>query len=128
MKKRSSKLQFDNNIIDALKSLPAEIEDKRHSIIICFKDDKSRSNETRFEHIAKKYHELKVRDIKAIPNGIRQYVKYVKSQKHKETSYYYIKRPSDDRGFIQIAIKLFKNNKQKAYVKTIYITHRIQKK
>ena len=39
------------------------------------RNDRARSNETRFEHIAKKNHQLKVRDIELIPEGINEYAK-----------------------------------------------------
>lgn len=117
-------LEHDQHIIDALEELPKEIVDRKHNLIICLDNNYSRNNETRFEHIAKKYHELKVRDIKAIPEGIIKYVKFEKSKEHKETFYYFISRKGEDTGFIQVAVKLYEHDKKRAYVKTIYITHR----
>ena len=86
----------------------------------------ARSNESRFEHIAKNMHELKVRDIESIPEGINKYVKYSKSKELKDTYYYYIDRKGEDKGFLQIAIKLIEGEKNKYYVKTIFITYRIK--
>ena len=68
--------KYDQNIIEALEKLPKLMEDKRHGFVIEVKDDKARSNETRFQHIAKRTHELKVRDIECITEGIRNYVKF----------------------------------------------------
>jgi len=124
---RKSNDIYDQNLIDALKELPSEIEDKKHNLIICVSNDLARSNETRFEHIAKRDHELKVRDIKAIPEGIRNYVLFAKSKELKETYYYYINRKGKSKGFIQLAVKLYENSKVRAYIKTIYICYRIKK-
>ena len=123
---KKKNLKYDQNLIEALKQLPSEIEDKRHGFVIEFKDDRARSNETRFEHIAKKSHELKVRDIKAIPEGIRNYVKFVKSNEIKNTYYYFINRKGEDRGFIEVAILLGEDNPKKARIKTIFVAHRLK--
>ncbi len=124
-KKRNDKI-YDLKLIEALKKLPSQIEDKRHGFIIEIKDDRARSNETRFEHIAKKNHELKVRDIEAIPEGIIRYIKYVKSEEIENTFCYYIKRKGEDRGFIQVVILIDEDNPKKARIKTIFIAHRIK--
>ena len=113
-------------LIEALKKLPPLIEDKRHGFIIQIRDDMARSNETRFQHIAKKMHELKVRDIESIPEGIRNYVRFVKSKEIKDTYYYYIKRKGGDKGFIQVAILVDMNDKKIAYLKTIFVAYRIK--
>ena len=84
--------KYDQKIIEALKKLPPLIEDKRHGFVIRIRDDLARSNETRFQHIAKKMHELKVRDIECIPEGIKAYIRFSKSKDIKDTYYYYIKR------------------------------------
>ena len=124
-KKRNDKI-YDLKLIEALKKLPSQIEDKRHGFIIEIKDDRERSNETRFEHIAKKNHELKVRDIEAIPEGIIRYIKYVKSEEMENTFCYYIKRKGEDRGFIQVVILIDEDNPNRARIKTIFIAHRIK--
>lgn len=124
-KKRNDKI-YDQKLIDALQKLPSLIEDKKHGYIIELKNDRARSNETRFEHIAKRNHELKVRDIEAIPEGIVKYIKYAKSEDIENTYYYYIKRKGEDRGFIQVAILIDENNPKKARIKTIFIAHRIK--
>ena len=124
-KKRNAKI-YDQNIIEALKKLPSPIEDKKHNILIYANNDQARSNESRFEHIAKNAHELKARDIESIPEGIIKYVIFRKSSQHKETYYYVIKRKRNKDGYILLAVKLFEREKNKAYIKTIYITHSVK--
>ena len=63
--------------------------------------------------MAKKSHELKVRDIKAIPEGIRNYVKFDKSNEIENTYYYFINRKGED-------------NPKKARIKTIFVAHRLK--
>ena len=124
MKKKPSE-KYDHKIIEALQKLPKQIEDKRHGFVIEVKDDRSRSNETRFQHIAKKAHLLKVRDIEAISEGVKDYIRFSKSMSLKDTYYYYIRRSGNDKGFIQLAIKLIEGEKKKYYIKTIFIAYRI---
>lgn len=119
-------VQHDQNIIDALEKLPKTVFDKKHNLTIVLNGKNVRSNETRFEHIARKYHQLKVRDIESIVEGINHYVVFTKSRDKDSTYYYYIKRKGTDKGFIQLAIKLYDNDFGKAYVKTIYITYKIK--
>ena len=119
--------KYNLKLIEALKKLPSIIEDKRHGFVIQIRDDMARSNETRFQHIAKKNHELKVRDIESIPEGIRCYVRFTKSKEQKDTYYYYIDRKGEDKGFIQLAIKLKEGESKIYYIKTIFITYRIKK-
>ena len=118
--------KYDQKLIEALKKLPPLIEDKRHGFVIQIRDDLARSNETRFQHIAKKMHELKVRDIECIPEGIKAYIRFSKSKDIKDTYYYYIKRKGGDKGFIQVAILVDINDKKRAYLKTIFIAYRIK--
>jgi hypothetical protein len=118
--------KYDLKLIEALKKLQPLIEDKKHGFIIDVRDDQARSNETRFQHIAKKMHELKVRDIESIPEGIKDYIKFAKSKEIKDTYYYYIKRKGGDKGFIQVAILVDINDKKIAYLKTIFIAYRIK--
>ena len=124
-RRRNDKI-YDQKLIDALQKLPSLIEDKKHGYIIEVKNDRARSNETRFEHIAKRNHELKVRDIEAIPEGIKQYVLFTRSKELKDTFYYYINRKGEDKGFIQVAIKLKEGETKIYYIKTIYISYRIK--
>ena len=106
--------------------MPPTIEDKKHGFVIAVRNDKARSNETRFEHIAKKNHELKVRDIELIPEGVKKYAKFSKSLELKDTYYYYILRKGKDKGFVQLAIKLIEGETNLYYIKTIFISYRIK--
>ena len=125
MAKKKNEKFYDQKLIDALKKIPSPIWDKKHKIFIYLNNDQARSNESRFEHIAKKNHELKVRDIESIPDGINGYVYFTKSKGIKDTYYYYIKRKGNDKGFIQVAILVDIKDKSRAYVKTIFITYKI---
>ena len=125
MVKKSSE-KYDNKIIEALQKLPKQIEDKRHGFVIDVEDDRSRSNETRFQHIAKKEHLLKVRDIEEIPEGIKNYTKFSKSNELKDTCYYFIKRRFGDKGFIQVSVSIKNRDRKRAYIKTVFITYRIK--
>ena len=125
MAKKSSE-KYDHKIIEALKKLPPHIEDKRHGFVIDVEDDRARSNETRFQHIAKKEHLLKVRDIEAIPEGIKNYIKFSKSDELKDTYYYFIKRRFGDKGFIQVSVSIKNRDRKRAYIKTAFITYRIK--
>ena len=126
MAKKKNEKFYDQKLIDALKKIPSPIWDKKHKIFIYLNNDQARSNESRFEHIAKKNHELKVRDIESIPDGINGYVTFHKSRELKDTYYYYISRKGDSKGFIQVAIKLIEGETNKYYVKTIFIAYRIK--
>ena len=123
---KKTNVKYDLKLIEALKKLPPLIEDRRHGFVIYIRDDQARSNETRFQHIAKKMHELKVRDIESIPEGIKDYMRFAKSKEIKDTYYYYIKRKGGDKGFIQVAILVDINDKKIAYLKTIFIAYRIK--
>ena len=125
MAKKKNEKFYDQKLIDALKKIPSPIWDKKHKIFIYLNNDQARSNESRFEHIAKKNHELKVRDIESIPDGINGYLYFTKSKEIKDTYYYYIKRKGNDKGFIQVAILVDLRDKSKAYIKTIFITYKI---
>ena len=118
--------KYDLKLIEALKKLPSQIEDKKHGFVIVVRNDRARSNETRFEHIAKKNHQLKVRDIELIPEGINKYAKFSKSLELKDTYYYYILRKGKDKGFVQLAIKLIEGEKKLYYIKTIFVSYRIK--
>ena len=124
--KRNANEKYDQKLIAALEELPSTIEDKKHGFTIIVRNDRARSNETRFEHIAKRNHQLKVRDIEAIPEGVKEYIKFSKSIELKDTYYYHINRKGRDKGFIQLAIKLIEGEKNAYYIKTIFISYRIK--
>ena len=126
MAKKKYDKHYDQKLVDALKKITSPIYDKKHQFYVYFINDQARTNETRFEHIAKHGHELKVRDIEEVYQGINNYVKYGKCNGLKDSYQYIIKRQGNRRGFIKVAILLDIKNKTKAYIKTIYIVYKIQ--
>ena len=128
MTKKIHSVQHNRKIIEALKKLPPRIYDKKRDLTLYLNNNRARSNETRFEHISKKYHELKVRDIESVPEGINNYVEFVKNKHLKDTYSYLISRKGKDRGFIKVDILVDKFDKKKGYIKTIYISYRWIKK
>lgn len=127
MSNKNHEQKFDQNIINALKNLPQPIFDSKHNITIRLEEE-FRKKENRYEHIAKKYHQIRVKDIECIPNGIKNYVKFKKSPDKKRTFYYFIKRKVHERGFICVAIQTDKNNNKTAFIKTVFIVYRIKYK
>ena len=126
MAKKKYDKHYDQKLVDALKKITSPIYDKKHQFYVYFINDQARTNKTRFEHIAKRGHELKVRDIESITNGINNYIAYTKSKDVKDTYRYYIKRKGKDRGFIVVAILVDINDKSKAYIKTIFINYSLK--
>ena len=126
MTKRKHTIQPDENIILALRKIHSPVYDKKHNLYIFFNDDQVRNNESRFEHIAKAYHELKVRDIECVEKGMNNYIYYRKSKEINDGYNYYLRRKGRDKGFIQVSIVVDINDRTKAYVKTIFITYRIK--
>ena len=126
MAKKKYDKHYDQKLVDALKKITSPIYDKKHQFYVYFINDQARTNETRFEHIAKHGHELKVRDIELLKNGINDYEYFEKNKELKDTYHYYLKRKGNDKGFVQVAIKLMKDKTKKYYVKTIFIVYRIK--
>ena len=120
------RVTYEERIINAVKSLPNPLEDKRHSLFIYFVDDRARSNETRFTHIASKRHELTVYDIRRIPRQIKTCV-FKKDKERKETFNLYIKRFNfiDDE-YIKLSVAIEEKEPHRAVVKTIFITKNIK--
>ena len=112
-------------LIDAVNKLPNPLIDKKHNLSI-YIEGRARSNQTRVEHIAEYGHDLKVRDIKLIVEGIKHYFEYKKDPVYKNTFNYYIVRGGKDKGFVKVSIRIDDNNPKRAWVKTIFITYRIK--
>ena len=123
--KRKPRNYNPTDLINAINSLPNPMVDTKHSLSI-FIEGKARSNQTRVEHIAEFGHDLKVRDIVLIPDGIKNYFSYKMDPVYKDTFNYYLKRKGKDRGFVKVSIQIDKNNPQRAWVKTIYVTYKIK--
>lgn len=122
---KKKKLSYEEKMLEALKSLPNPIEDKRHNIDIYFNDDRARSNESRFEHVIEKRHELLPSDIKRIPNNIKKAI--FKIDKERKDSYnYYIRRNRNGDEFIKISVRINPETPKTAIVKTIFVTKNLK--
>ena len=116
--------KYDQNIIAALKKINSPIYDSRHDLKIYLIDEKSRSNESRFEHIARKDHRLSVKDIEYLENGIK--ISKLKKDKLRRKVYnYYIKRKNGE-GYIKISVDEIKDEQRAVKVKTIFITREMK--
>ena len=113
-------LSYEEKLINSLKKLPNPIEDKRHGIIIVFENDRARSNQSRFEHIAVSRHELKPNDIKRIPKGIKTST-FRKDKERTNTYNLYIKRYNYGEDYIKISLEIDYPKSNIGIVKTIYI-------
>ena len=124
---RKPKVYNPQLIIEEIEKMPNPFFDDVHNLTITIKG-RARSNQTRKEHIAQYGHDLKVRDIALIVDSSKKIVfyKYKKDKNHKDTYNYYIKRKGEDKGFIKVSIQISKQNKKKAWVKTIFITNKIK--
>lgn len=119
-------VQPDQNIIEALRKIHSPVYDRKHNLYVYFNDDVVKKGETRFQHIAKAYHELKIRDIECVEKGINNYLYFRKNKELNDGYNYYLRRRGQDKGFIQVSIVVDLEDKTKAYVKTIYIAYRIK--
>lgn len=115
-------INYDQRIIEALKKLPSPIYDARHNFTIYFVNDKARSNQDRFEHISKNFHELTVKDIESIPEGLTTKAKLKQEKGRKDTYNYYFIRKRDKTHFVKISVKVIDWKNRVAVVKTIFIT------
>ena len=122
---KKKKLTYEEKMIRALNSIPNPIEDTRHGISIYFVDNRARSNQSRFDHIIDKRHELLPGDIKRIPNKIKQSI-FKKDMERTETYNIYIKRNSYNNEYIKISVKIEDNNPHVAVVKTVFITETVK--
>ena len=115
---------YDEHIIDALKMLKIPIfgvDGKSFSI------RKEARNESGIEHIARKDHRLKVRDIESIPS-ILKHPQYMCSDpdNHNYMNYYGIRKGEDQNTFIKIVTSPIKNDKTKEEIVTIYPSNSIK--
>ena len=125
MTKRKLKNYSQTHLVEAIKKWPNPMYDKKHGYYI-YVEGKARSNQTRIEHIVQNRHDLKVRDLNLVPEGINNYFEYKKDKTYKNTYNYYIIRKGLDKGFIKVSIQVDHKNNKKAWVKTVYITYNIK--
>ncbi len=121
---RKKRLSHDQRILNALEKIQSPIFDKRHNLSIYFINDKVRNNETRFEHISKRSHELQVHDLERITRRLNyKQTVFKKDKEHKNTFNYYIQRYGyTDEEQIKMSVLIDEYNPQRGKVKTIFIT------
>ena len=123
---KKRKIKYDcSKLVEALNKIEFPLIDSKHGLSI-FIIGNARSNETRVEHIVKQSHELSVRDIELIPDGIKNYFAYKKDKSKKTTYNYYLKRKGKDKGFVKVSIKIDRKDKKKATIKTIFVTYNLK--
>ena len=125
MSKRKPKTYNPEKLIEAINKLPNPMYDQKHDLSI-YIEGRARSNQTRIEHIVEYGHDLKVRDIESIKEGINNYFKYKKDPNRKNTFNYYVLRKGEDKGFVKISIQIDSENNKRAWVKTVYVTYSIK--
>lgn len=123
--KKKNKGQSWETLVSALEKLPNPIWDKKHNLQIYFENDRTRSNENRFEHISGSRHELKVRDIESIPKGIQDAI-IRKDNSRKRAWSLYFQRKGKAFGYVKIGLKVDPDKPEIAKVKTIFITKKIK--
>ena len=120
----SNNQAYDKNIIDALHHLKLPIigiDGKEFSI------RKKARNETGVEHIAKKSHRLKVRDIESVPSILKHpQLMCNDPDNHIYKNYYGIRKGEDQDTFVKIVTSPIKNDKSKEEIVTIYPTNSIK--
>ena len=125
MSKRKPKVYDPSHLIEAIKKWSIPIYDRRHDYYI-YLEQKARSNQTRIEHIVRHSHDLKVRDLESVPNGINDYFEYLKDPVYKNTFNYYLLRKGEDKGFVKISVEIDNKDNKRAWIKTIFITYKVK--
>ena len=123
---KKKKLSRDQKIVKALEKIKTPIVDKLRNLSIYFKAQ-SRSNESGLEHIAKNYHGLEPSDIELLEDCIKNPVEHVKDKRYPYTYCYYHNRKHDRNHFIKVVVKVRVENKQIAYISSMFITKKIKK-
>ena len=119
---KKHRTDYEKDLIAALKKLPFPIYDKRHNLTIFLDDERSRSNQRRFEHISRSYHKLTTKDLEVIPSEIVSRAKLKKDPSRKDTFNYYILRKAENSYFVKICIKIIDKKQRTAKIKTIFTT------
>ena len=125
MTRRKPSTYNPQDLKNAIEKWPNPMFDKKHNLYI-YVEGMARSNQTRVDHLVEYGHDLKVRDLNLIPEGIKNYFAYKKDPVYKNTYNIYIKRKGMDKGFIKVSIRINDNNPNRAWIKTIYITYKIK--
>ena len=125
MTQRKPPIYDPTKLIEAIEKWPSPIIDKKHNLSI-YVEGRARSNQTRVDHIVEYGHDLKVRDLESVPEGINKYFSYKKDPTYPKTYNYYIQRKGEDKGFIKVSIRISDSNPKEAWIKTIFITYHIK--
>ncbi len=125
MSKKKPRTYDPSHLIEAIKKWPNPMHDKKHGYYL-YLEELARSNQTRIEHIVKSSHDLKVRDLELVPEGISNYFEYKKDPVYKDTYNYYITRKGKDKGFVKVSIQIDSRNHEYAWIKTIFIAYLIK--
>ena len=115
---------YDKHIIDALLKLKFPIIGLHSKSFILRKEAR---NESGIEHIARKKHRLKVRDIESVPS-ILKHPQYMCDDPDNRVykNYYGIRKGEKQNSFIKIVTSPQKNNKSTEEIVTIYPTNEIK--
>ena len=122
MTKRNPNIYDPTKLIEAINKWPNPMFDKKHDFYI-YVEGKARSNQSRIEHIVEYSHDLKVRDLELVPEGIKNYFAYKKDPVYKDTYNYYLYRKGNDKGFIKVSIQIDNHDHKRAWIKTVFITY-----
>ncbi len=125
MTKRIPSHYDPTKLIEAISKWSNPMFDKKHNLYI-YVEGRARSNQTRVEHIVEYGHDLKVRDLESVPEGIKNYFAYKKDPVYPNTYNYYIDRKGQDKGFIKVSIRISDDDPTYAWVKTIFIAYHIK--
>ena len=125
MAKKKIKNYNPSHLIEAINRWPNPMIDNKHGYNL-YVEGKARSNQSRIEHIVEYSHDLKVRDLDSVPEGITNYFSYKKDPVYKNTYNYYIRRKGQDKGFIKVSIRISDNDNKYAWIKTVFISYKIK--
>lgn len=115
---------YDQNIVDALRKLKYPIIGVGGKRFVLRKKARNESGE---EHIARKDHRLKVRDIEEIPSVLKHPQYMCDDPDNQIYKNYYGIRKGKGRGtFIKIVTSPIKNDKTKEEIVTVYPTDSIK--
>ena len=84
MAKKKIKNYNPSHLIEAINRWPNPMIDNKHGYNL-YVEGKARSNQSRIEHIVEYSHDLKVRDLDSVPEGITNYFSYKKDPVYKNT-------------------------------------------
>ena len=104
-------IEYDQNIINALKALPVPLKTfDNHNVYF----DKDKRNETIFEHVGNKKHRLHIADIKVIPSIFAKKESLKKDRSGKNFRTYIGKRgkTKEKSKFLKIITRVYTNKKE----------------